>query len=112
MIKLASTIAGLAVAAGGVAMMTTMSDASSHREAPMIAEDQLVDNTDVYSFISPTNPDRLVIVADYIPLLLPTSGPNYYRFSDEARYEVHIDNDGDAKPDWTYRWTFENELKN
>lgn len=103
----ATTTAGLAIAAAGITAI-----ASSHREAPMIAEDQSVDNTDVYSFISPTNPDRLVIVANYIPLLLPASGPNFYRFADDARYEVHIDNDGDAVADWTYRWTFLNEVKN
>ena len=109
--KIVAGIAGLALAAGGLTLAPTVM-ASSHREAPMIAEDQYVDNTDVYSFISPSNPNRLVIVADYVPLLLPTSGPNFYRFSDDARYEVHIDNDGDAKPDITYRWTFMNELKN
>lgn len=107
--KLSIAIGSLVLATGG--LMTAVM-ASSHREAPMIAEDQLVDNTDVYCFISPTNPDRLVIVANYVPLLLPSSGPNFYRFSDDARYEVHIDNDGDAKADWTYRWTFENEVKN
>src|SRR5690349_8747303 len=107
--KLSIALGSLVLAAGGT--MTAVM-ASSHREAPMIAEDQLVDNTDVYTFISPTNPDRLVIVANYVPLLLPSSGPNFYRFSDDARYEVHIDNDGDAKADWTYRWTFENEIKN
>ncbi len=112
MIKILSTVAGLALAAGGITMLTTGANASSHREAPMIAEDQLVDNTDVYSFISPTNPDRLVIVADYVPLLLPQSGPNFYRFAADARYEIHVDNDGDAKPDITYRWEFSNQLKN
>ena len=66
------SIAGLSIAAGAIAT------ASSHREAPMIAEDQYVDNTDVYAFISPTDPSRLAIVADYVPLLLPTSGPNFY----------------------------------
>lgn len=109
--KLTASICGLALAASGLALVPAVM-ASSHREAPMIAEDQLVDNTDVYTFISPTNPDRLVIVANYVPLLIPSSGPNFYRFADDARYEVHIDNDGDAKPDWTYRWTFENEVKN
>src|SRR5665647_2051661 len=102
-----SAVTGLAIAAAGITAI-----ASSHREAPMIAEDQSVDNTDVYSFLSPTNPDRLVIVANYIPLLLPSSGPNFYRFADDARYEIHIDNDGDAVADWTYRWTFLNEVKN
>ena len=77
-----------------------------------IAEDQYVDNTDVYAFISPNDPNRLVIVADYVPLLLPASGPNFYKFSDDARYEVHIDNDGDAIPDIAYRWTFTSQRKN
>jgi hypothetical protein len=86
--------------------------ASSHREAPMIAQDQFVDNTDVYSFLSPTDASRLVIVADYVPLLLPASGPNYYKFADDARYEVHIDNDGDAISDITYRWEFNSQVKN
>jgi Domain of unknown function (DUF4331) len=108
--KLTTTMTGLALAAGS--LLTTPALASSHREAPSIAEDQTADNTDVYTFISPTDPNRLVIVADYIPLLLPASGPNFYRFGDDVRYEVHIDNDGDAVPDWTYRWTFENEVKN
>ena len=105
--KIICTTAGLAIATAGVTAL-----ASSHREAPDIAEDQLVDNTDVYTFISPTNPDKLVIVANYVPLLLPASGPNFYRFAEDARYEVHIDNDGDARPDITYRWTFDNHIKN
>jgi hypothetical protein len=86
--------------------------ASSHREAPMIAEDQYVDNTDVYAFISPADASKLTIVADYVPFLLPASGPNFYKFSDDARYEVHIDNDGDAISDITYRWEFQTAVKN
>ena len=100
-------VAGITVGAGALPAA-----ASSHREAPAIAEDQFVDNTNVYAFISPTNPGNLVIVADYVPLLLPASGPNFYRFSDNARYEVHIDNDGDAVPDIAYRWTFRSQRKN
>ena len=100
-------VAGITVGAGALPAA-----ASSHREAPAIAEDQFVDNTDVYAFISPSNANNLVIVADYVPLLLPASGPNFYKFSDNARYEVHIDNDGDAVSDWTYRWTFRSQRKN
>jgi Domain of unknown function (DUF4331) len=105
--KIAFTVAGMAIAAGGITAM-----ASSHREAPLIAEDQYADNTDVYMFISPTDASKLVIVANYVPLLLPASGPNFYKFSNDARYEVHIDNDGDAIPDITYRWTFDSAVKN
>ena len=103
------TVAGIAVvAAGGVTTLL----ASSHREAPAIAEDQFADNTDVYTFISPTDPDRLVIVANYVPLLLGSSGPNFYRFSDNVRYEIRVDNNGDAKTDLIYRATFNSQVKN
>ena len=105
-------IASVSAAMIAGAFATGHVDASSHREAPGIAEDQYADNTDVYTFLSPNDPNKLVIVANYVPLLIPSSGPNFYRFSDEARYEMHIDNDGDAREDVTYRWTFDNQLKN
>jgi hypothetical protein len=103
----ARTLAGLALA-----FAATPALASSHREAPRIAEDQYVDNTDVYTFISPADPNRLVIVANYVPLLLPSSGPNFYKFSDQAAYEIKIDNNGDAKEDVTFRYTFDSDVKN
>lgn len=86
--------------------------ASSHREAPAIGEDQFADNTDVYAFISPNDSNKLVMVASYVPLLLPASGPNFYKFSDSVRYQIHIDNNGDAVPDIAYRWTFTSQRKN
>src|SRR5690349_10882993 len=99
---------GAALLAGGGDTVT----ASSHREAPAIAEDPYVDNTDVYAFISPQSPDRLVMVANYVPIALPSAGPNFYKFSTDARYEIHVDNDGDAVDDITYRWEFKDALKN
>lgn len=95
-----------------VAALPQQAAASSHREAPAIAEDQFADNTDVYTFISPTNPDNLVMVANYVPLLLPMSGPNFYRFSDNVRYEIIIDTNGDAEYDTLYHWAFRTETSN
>src|ERR1043165_943101 len=106
--KLFGTIAGAGLIAAGAITAT----ASSHREAPMIAEDQFVDNTDVYAFSSPTDSSKLVMVADYVPLLLPQSGPNFYRFAEDAFYDINIDNDGDAKTDITYRYEFDTATKN
>lgn len=94
---------GVVAAALGV---TATAGASSHREAPAIAEDQFADNTDVYMFISPASPDRVVLVANYVPLLLPASGPNFYRFGDSVLYEMRIDNDGDAVADVAYEFRF------
>ena len=80
---------------------------SSHREAPLIANDPLADNTDLYVFRSPADPNKIAIIANYIPLQLPEGGPNYYQFGENIRYEIHIDNNvatnGD---DIIYRFTF------
>ena len=39
-------------------------DASSHREAPLISNDPLADNTDLYAFRSPDDPNSVTIVAN------------------------------------------------
>jgi hypothetical protein len=82
--------------------------ASSHREAPLIANDPLADNTDVYAFRSPDDPNTITIIANYIPAELPHGGPNYYTFGENIRYEIHIDNDA-SKPgdEIIYRFTFQ-----
>ena len=82
--------------------------ASSHREAPLIANDPLADNTDLYAFRSPDDPDKITIIANYIPGQLPQGGPNYYQFGENIRYEIHIDNDVNTKgDDIVYRFTFD-----
>ncbi|CAN5274665.1 hypothetical protein BH09BAC1_BH09BAC1_05450 [soil metagenome] len=81
--------------------------ASSHREAPLIANDPLADNTDVYAFRSPDNPNTITLIANYVPFQYPHGGPNYYGFGENIRYEIHIDNDATtAGDDITYRFTF------
>lgn len=103
-----SIIAGSAVLLG----TTTAALASSHREAPAIAQDACADNTDVYMFISPDNPDNLVVVANYVPLLLPSSGPNFFSFCDDVAYDLNFDNDGDARTDIRYRFRFNTTVQN
>ncbi len=80
--------------------------ASSHREAPLIANDPLADNTDLYAFKSPNDPNSITIIANYVPLQVPHGGPNYYSFGQNIRYEIHVENDGIAGDDITYRFTF------
>ncbi|MEO5906561.1 MAG: DUF4331 domain-containing protein [Saprospiraceae bacterium] len=82
--------------------------ASSHREAPLIANDPLADNTDLYAFRSPDNPEMITIIANYIPAELPHGGPNYYSFGKNIRYEIHIDNNVSTPgDDIIYRFTFD-----
>jgi hypothetical protein len=86
--------------------------ASSHREAPLISQDPLADNTDVYAFVSPRNPDRVVLIADFIPFEAPYGGPNFFKFDDNVLYEILIDNDGDAVEDVTYQFRFTTRVLN
>ena len=51
------------------------SNASSHREAPLISEDPTADNTDLYAFRSPDKPNTLTIVSNWIPGEDPAAGP-------------------------------------
>ena len=89
----------------GISASVLMS--SSHREAPLIANDPLADNTDLYAFRSPDDPNKITIIAAYVPLQLPQGGPNYYSFGENIRYEIHIDNNiGTAGDDIIYRFTF------
>jgi hypothetical protein len=85
--------------------------ASSHREAPLISMDPMADNTDLYAFRSPDRPDTVTIIANYIPLESPAGGPNFPAFDDSVLYEIHVDNDGDARDDLTYQFRFHTETR-
>jgi hypothetical protein len=97
---------GLLAGAAVLGLLPTVAGASSHREAPLISEDPAVDNTDVYAFSSPENPDNVVLVANWIPFEEPNGGPNFYPWSEDAEYLINVDNDGDALADAIYRWRF------
>jgi hypothetical protein len=90
-----------------VAIGSTAPRASSHREAPLISQDPLADNTDTYAFVSPESPDKVVLIANYIPLQAPYGGPNFYKFDDNVLYEIMVDNNGDAVEDVTYQFRFQ-----
>src|SRR5215470_214357 len=103
-------IAGAALLIVGLAMLP--GKASSHREAPLISQDPMADNTDLYAFRSPDRPDTITIVANYIPLEAPAGGPNFPAFDDTVLYEINIDNDGDSREDLSYQFRFETETRN
>lgn len=94
------------------ALFTEKAQTSSHREAPLISNDPLADNTDLYVFRSPDDTNTVTVIANYIPLELPEGGPNWATFGENVRYEIHIKNKtsvgalGSAKDDITYRFTF------
>src|ERR1039458_2235673 len=85
---------------------------SSHREAPEISKDPVADSADLYAFVSPDSPRTVTIIANYVPLQQPAGGPNFYEFGDDVLYEIHIDNDGDARAEITYQFRFNTVLYN
>ena len=104
--------AGFALVATLVATTgTTSISASSHREAPLIAGDPRADNTDVYAFVSPDDDSTVTLIANWIPFEEPNGGPNFYPWADGARYNINVDNDGDAVADLAYTWVFQTVVK-
>jgi Domain of unknown function (DUF4331) len=103
-----AAVAGLLTAAvvGAATLGPGNGTASSHREAPLIAEDPTADLTDLYAFRSPDKPGSVTILANVIPGEDPAAGPNWYTFSPNARYNLKIDTNADARPDVTYRFEF------
>jgi uncharacterized protein DUF4331 len=107
-ITVAATVAllGLAAVVGATKLGPGTGQASSHREAPLIAEDPAADLTDLYAFRSPDKPSTVTILANVLPGEDPAAGPNWYTFSPSARYNLKIDTNGDARADVTYRFQF------
>jgi len=108
-LSLMAVAAMLAVVFGDTSEFT---DASSHRDAPLITEDPTADNTDVYAFVS-TEEGRgeyVTLISNFIPLEEPGEGPNYYHFSDNVLYEIKVDVDGDAEEDLTYQFDFTTKI--
>jgi hypothetical protein len=85
---------------------------SSHREAPGVSKDPVVDNTDTYAFVSPDNPETVTMITNYLPAEVPAGGPTFFEFGDDVLYKIHIDNDGDGRADITYEFKFDATITN
>ena len=92
--------------------MSASAMASSHREAPSITKTPKVDASDFYMFNSyeANRADYVTIIANYLPLQDAYGGPNYFALDDDALYEIHIDNNGDAVEDITFQFDFTQKL--
>ena len=86
-----------------VAFGSTAPRASSHREAPLISQDPLADNTDVVRVRqSGTARTESRSSRTSSRCEAPYGGPNFYKFDDNVLYEIMVDNNGDAVEDVTY----------
>lgn len=93
-------------AVAGLCLSASTGFASSHREAPFITEVPKVDATDFYLFSSyePGREGTVTLIANYLPLQDSYGGPNYFDLDEDALYEIHIDNTGDAQEDISFQF--------
>ncbi|HYN20944.1 MAG TPA: DUF4331 domain-containing protein [Thermoanaerobaculia bacterium] len=86
--------------------MALPAGASSHREAPAITGMPKVDGTDFYMFSSyeAGRNGYVTLLANYIPLQDAYGGPNYFNLDEDARYRIHVDNDGDGVEDVSFQF--------
>lgn len=103
---------GLGLGAVLTASMLGSVGASSHREAPLIADDPTADNTDLYAYVAPDAPDSVTLLANWSGFQEPGGGPNYYSFGEDVLHKIYVDNDGDAVPNVTYEFKFTTLLNN
>jgi hypothetical protein len=97
-----------------IAGLCATAQASSHREAQGITSSPKVDATDFYMFRSyePGREGFVTLIANYIPFQTPYGGPNFFAMDPDALYQIHIDNDGDAREDITFTFRFSTQLRN
>jgi hypothetical protein len=112
-LRLRATIGALIAGNVLACMFAPAAMASSHREAPFITRNPKVDATDFYMFRSYQSGrgDYTTLIANYAPLQDAYGGPNYFTMDPDALYEIHIDNNGDAKEDITFQFRFKNTNK-
>src|SRR3954470_18744605 len=112
LLGLVAAVAIAAVAAMFAGHGPSGARASSHSEAPLISQDPRADNTDLYAFVDPNDTTKVDVVANYIPLEAPASGPNFPSFDDSVLYEIKVDNNGDGRDDLSYQFRFTTATRN
>ncbi len=116
MLKKRALVALAAVAATGLPfaslLNTVPASASSHREAPLTSQDPTADGTDVYAFTPADDAGSVTFVANYNPFEFAAGGPNFYRFGDDVKYQVHLDLNGQGTDGLTLSFAFKTNTNN
>src|SRR5512133_1724405 len=99
---------------GTVGAAPAPTQASSHREAPLIAMDPEADITDFYFFRSyePHHENSIVLIMNVITGEEPSAGPNYYQFDPNVLYTFNVDNNGNGTAsDVRFEFQFSTEFR-
>jgi hypothetical protein len=97
------------------ALACTSVFAASHRNGPLLLEDQTANLNDLYAFRSyeQGRSDRLVMSMSVQGFQNPDNGPSYYKFSDSVLYRFNINNARglDGRADTQVDLVFQTQLR-
>jgi hypothetical protein len=89
--------------------------AASHRNGPLLLEDQTANLNDLYVFRSyeTGKSDKVVMSMSMQGFQNPDNGPSYYKFSDSVLYRFNINNQRglDGRPDYQIDFVFHTLLR-
>ncbi len=109
MLNTVKRIAALA----SIACATTF--AASHRNGPLLLEDQTANLNDLYAFRSyeQGRSDKVVMSMSVQGFQNPDNGPSYYKFSDSVLYRFNVNNARglDGNPDLQVDLVFQTQLR-
>lgn len=96
-------------------LLTATGFAASHRNGPLLLEDQTANLNDFYIFRSyeEGKSDRVVMSMSVQGFQNPDQGPSYYKFSDSVAYRFNINNTTGltGSPDMQVDFTFHTTLR-
>ncbi len=100
----------LTVMAAALALLSPSIWAASHSDAPLSKQDPQTNITDVYAFVGSKYDDPsqkvLNVVVQVRPFSEPGDGVIYDRFSDDARYSIHVADPNTGKTHIRYDFRF------
>jgi hypothetical protein len=79
---------------------------ADHRDSPLGSEDQPADINDVYVFVSPADPNKVIFAMTVNGFAVPAVRSSY-SFGPDVLYQFKIDTTGDAKEDLVIQATFD-----
>src|SRR3984885_12557761 len=96
-------------------LLSASAFAASHRNGPLLLEDQTANLNDFYIFRSyePGHANNLVMSMSVQGFQNPDNGPSYYKFSDSVTYRFNINNQRglDGRPDMIVDINFQTQLR-
>src|ERR1700722_2527530 len=108
-------VSSLAKSGAAAILLCLSAVAASHRNGPLLLEDQTANLNDFYLFRSyeTGKSDRLVMSMSAQGFQVPDNGPSYYKFSDSVVYRFNINNARglDGNPDIQIDFLFNTTLR-